>query len=158
MTSYFWAASWVTALELALATCKCIKYNLLSNHFQQKSAVIRWVLRAHFLCDIWELDPALDTKSPELTVIVLIRFSMFPLGLIFKINSKNGKFISVCIYFHTMSDTWVANLVKTIKAIKRFKMTNNITWYQSTKYSNCKQLIVDEVFLYLNPLCWFVFL
>ena len=59
VTSYFWAASRVTALDLALATCRCIKFNLLSNHFQQKSAVIRWVLRTHFLCDICELDPAL---------------------------------------------------------------------------------------------------
>ena len=33
VTSYFWEASLVTALDLALATCKCIKYNLSSNYF-----------------------------------------------------------------------------------------------------------------------------
>ena len=44
VTSYFEAARRVTALDLILATFKFIKYNLLYNHFYQKSAVIRCVL------------------------------------------------------------------------------------------------------------------
>ena len=51
---YFWAASLV-----ALATCKFIKYTLLFNNFHQKSSVIHWVLRTHFLN---VLDPALKVE------------------------------------------------------------------------------------------------
>ena len=36
VTSYFRAAYRVNAFDLVLATSKCIKYNLLSNHFYQK--------------------------------------------------------------------------------------------------------------------------
>ena len=66
MTSYYWAASQVTALDLALTTCKCIKYDLLYNHFHRKSAVIRWVLGTHFLFDIYELDPALICSEKKI--------------------------------------------------------------------------------------------
>ena len=34
------AASWLTAIDLALAICKCIKYNHLSNHFSPKNLLL----------------------------------------------------------------------------------------------------------------------
>ena len=54
--SCFEAAKQVAGLDLILATCTFIKYSLLCNHFYQKSAVIRRVLRDHILAC---LDPAL---------------------------------------------------------------------------------------------------
>ena len=68
VTYYFSTASRVTALDSVLATCQFINYNLLSIRFNKKTAVIRWVLRRHFLSDI-QIGPRAMWKTRRTKVL-----------------------------------------------------------------------------------------